>query len=255
MEKQTYISYFSPTGGTKRAALMLGAALTGASPAVEIDLSSPQLPSQCFTADDVVIFAMPVFGGRLPAFAVQKLAAMQGSGTKAVALVAYGNRAYEDALLELSETLTRQGFIVVAAAAVLVEHSMLRTVAAGRPNADDQHQLADFAHKVAAKLQTDPVALTGIPGNHPYKEWQQMPVTPVASEACNACGICAATCPPQAIDRDEPQATDAAKCILCLRCTVVCPQQARALPAQAQAVLAQKLGALQDIHKENEFFI
>ena len=39
MEKQTYVSYFSPTGGTKRAALMLGAALPGASPAVEIDLS------------------------------------------------------------------------------------------------------------------------------------------------------------------------------------------------------------------------
>lgn len=83
MEKQTYVSYFSPTGGTKRAALMLGAALPGASPAVEIDLSAPQLPRQCFTPDDVVIFAMPVFGGRLPALAVQKLAAMQGSGTKA----------------------------------------------------------------------------------------------------------------------------------------------------------------------------
>lgn len=133
MEKQTYVSYFSPTGGTKRAALMLGAALPGASPAVEIDLSAPQLPRQCFTPDDVVIFAMPVFGGRLPALAVQKLAAMQGSGTKAIALVAYGNRAYEDALLELSEALTKQGFIVVAAATVLAEHSMLRTVAAGQP--------------------------------------------------------------------------------------------------------------------------
>lgn len=255
MEKQTYVSYFSPTGGTKRAALMLGAALPGASPAVEIDLSAPQLPRQCFTPDDVVIFAMPVFGGRLPALAVQKLAAMQGSGTKAIALVAYGNRAYEDALLELSEALTKQGFIVVAAAAVLAEHSMLRTVAAGRPNADDQQQLSDFAHRVAAKLQTDPTALTAIPGNHPYKEWQQMPVTPVASAACNGCGICAATCPSQAIPKDHPQTTDAAKCILCLRCTVICPQQARALPAQAQAALAQKLGALQGIHKENEFFI
>lgn len=247
-------AYFSPTGSTKKAALMLTRALAADTDFTETDLSVPSLGRQTFTAADVLVVAVPVFGGRVPAFALQQLTALQGQGAKAIALVAYGNRAYEDALLELSDCLGRQGFSVIAAAAVLAEHSMLRSVAAGRPNAEDQVQLSAFAAKVITKLQTDPQPLTNIPGNRPYKDWQPMPVVPQVSDVCSSCGRCAVTCPTQAIPVSQPQTTDTQKCILCLRCTVVCPQQARSLPPQAQAMIAQKLAPMQAIYKSNEFF-
>lgn len=142
-----YTAYFSPTGGTKKAALALTSALADTDGFTEIDLSLPALAQYTLAADDIIVVAVPVFGGRVPAFALQQLTALHGQNTSAIAVAAYGNRAYEDALLELSDSLTSQAFRVIAAAAVLSEHSMLRSVAAGRPAADDLAQLTDFAKK------------------------------------------------------------------------------------------------------------
>ena len=221
-----YTAYFSPTGGTKKAALALTSALADTDGFTEIDLSLPALAQYTFAADDIIVIAVPVFGGRVPAFALQ----------------------------QLSDSLTSQSFRVIAAAAVLSEHSMLRSVAAGRPDADDLAQLTDFAKKISAKPLTEAPALTNIPGNRPYKDWQPMPVVPQVSDSCIRCGICSATCPTQAIPSGQPHTTDPQKCILCLRCTTICPQQARSLPQQAQALIAQKLAPIKDIYKNNEFF-
>lgn len=169
-----YTAYFSPTGGTKKAALALTSALADTDGFTEIDLSLPALAQYTFAADDIIVVAVPVFGGRVPAFALQQLTALHGQNTSAIAVAAYGNRAYEDALLELSDSLTSQSFRVIAAAAVLSEHSMLRSIAAGRPDADDLAQLTDFAKKISAKPLTEAPALTNIPGNRPYKDWQPM---------------------------------------------------------------------------------
>ena len=166
-----YTAYFSPTGGTKKAALALTSALADTDGFTEIDLSLPALAQYTFAADDIIVVAVPVFGGRVPAFALQQLTALHGQNTSAIAVAAYGNRAYEDALLELSDSLTSQSFRVIAAAAVLSEHSMLRSIAAGRPDADDLAQLTDFAKKISAKPLTEAPALTNIPGNRPYKDW------------------------------------------------------------------------------------
>lgn len=249
-----YTAYFSPTGGTKKAALALTSALADTDRFTEIDLSLPVLAQYTFAADDIIVIAVPVFGGRVPAFALQQLTTLHGQNTSAIAIAAYGNRAYEDALLELSDSLTSQSFHVIAAAAILSEHSMLRSVAAGRPDADDLAQLTDFAKKISAKPLTDAPALTNIPGNRPYKDWQPMPVVPKVSDSCICCGLCSATCPTQAIPSGQPHTTDPQKCILCLRCTVVCPKNARSLPQQAQAMICQKLESIKDIYKNNEFF-
>lgn len=216
-------------------------------------MSLPALAQYTFAADDIIVIAVPVFGGRVPAFALQQLTALHGQNTSAIAVAAYGNRAYEDALLELSDSLTSQAFRVIAAAAVLSEHSMLRSVAAGRPDADDLAQLTDFAKKISAKPLTEAPALTNIPGNRPYKDWQPMPVVPQVSDSCIRCGLCSATCPTQAIPSGQPHTTDPQKCILCLRCTTICPQQARSLPQQAQALIAQKLAPIKDIYKTTNF--
>ena len=164
-----YTAYFSPTGGTKKAALALTSALADTDGFTEIDLSLPALAQYTLAADDIIVVAVPVFGGRVPAFALRQLTALHGQNTSAIAVAAYGNRAYEDALLELSDSLTSQAFRVIAAAAVLSEHSMLRSVAAGRPAADDLAQLTDFAKKISAKPLTEAPALTNIPGNRLIK--------------------------------------------------------------------------------------
>ena len=54
------------------------------------------------------MIAMPVFGGRIPAVAAEKLGELKGSGKKAVTLVVYGNRAYEEQMLGALKSVRRE---------------------------------------------------------------------------------------------------------------------------------------------------
>ena len=94
---------FSPTGGTKKAASFLCQNWAGKEN--NIDLTTGTIPRVDFEPGDLAVFALPVYGGRLPPAAVNRLQALKGKKTPAVALVVYGNRAYEDALLELKNTV------------------------------------------------------------------------------------------------------------------------------------------------------
>ena len=136
---------FSPTGGT--AAVARG--ITGGNDAV-VDLSVPVAP-QVIPSDRVLLAAAPVFGGRIPALALERLTALQGNGP-AVALVVYGNRAYEDALLEWKTALEARGFRVIAAAACIAQHSIAPAVAAGRPDDADLALAAQFGGQVLERL-------------------------------------------------------------------------------------------------------
>ena len=245
------VAYFSPTGNTRRAALLLASGL--AREVEELDLSLPQAPGRTFTAQDVVLFAAPVFGGRIPPYLVEKLGGLTGHKTRAVTAAVYGNRAFEDALLELNDCVQDQSFQVVASAALLAEHSISRAVAAGRPDEQDAAQLRSFAPAILQKLESGSSA--SVPGNRPYKEWSPSPLAPLVSESCIACGLCASGCPAQAIPADQPNTTDLAKCFLCMRCIALCPQRARAYPAEAQAMVDQRLSPLQAVRRENELFL
>lgn len=249
-----YVVHFSPTGGTKRAALCLGQVL--ATQVREIDLSLPAPEKQAFGANDIVLFAMPVFGGRIPTYILEKIQACQGSSTVAIAVAVYGNRAYDDALLELSDALKTQGFRVPVCAALVAEHSIVRTVAAGRPDAQDQADCRMFAAKILAKLHGEaPNAEPQVPGNRPYHQWTPSPLVPAASEACTRCGLCAVKCPTGAIPREAPETTLPPLCMRCMRCVSICPQRARALPPQAQALSEAKLAPCIDIRRANELFL
>lgn len=133
---------------------------------------------------------------------------------------------------------------MIAAAAVLSEHSMLRSVAAGRPDADDLAQLTDFAKKISAKPLTEAPALTNIPGNRPYKDWQPMPVVPQVSDSCIRCGICSATCPTQAIPSRAAAHNCTPKNVSCA-CAALLSALSRPLTASAgSALIAQKLAPI-----------
>ncbi len=245
---------FSPTGGTKKAAGILAAAL--AEQVTLHDLGS-KLPLSSGEAE-VVLLAAPVYGGRIPALVAEKVQQLAGAGRKAVTLVVYGNRAYEDALLELNDAAAAAGFCIVASGAFVAEHSIHRAVAAGRPDAQDAAELQAFAGDILAKLaEGGAIQPLTVPGNRPYKAAMSLPVTPLFLPECGGCGKCLRLCPTGAISRDAngTLVTDAARCILCMACVVGCPRRARILPPPLQATMEQKLSPLVGLRRENERYL
>lgn len=245
--------YFSPTGGTKKAGEILAEAM--AEKVMLFDLGSRDAFKEA-AGGDVAVVAVPVFGGRVPAVASEKLKALKGNGKKAVTLAIYGNRAYEDALLELNDVMKETGYEIAASAALVAQHSMAPEVGAGRPDEKDAEEIRAFAGKILAKLEKGDAEEIKVPGNHSYKPMSSMPVTPMSLPSCNTCGKCAAVCPTEAIQIENGVVTtEAEKCCLCMACVHACPEGARILPPPLKEKMEQMLGALKGVRRENETFI
>ena len=230
------IAHFSPTGGTKKVADAIAAGFN--TPVVELDLTQEN-PAITLGENDALMAVLPVFAGRVPQISLERLSGLKGNGQKAVAVVVYGNREFDDALLETRDALEANGFRVIAAAAFIAEHSMLRSIAAGRPDAQDEALCREFAADVMAK--PDDAASVHVPGNIPYKELKPSAFHPAANENCARCGICAEQCPVGAIPMDAPGKIRNDLCINCMRCVDVCPQHCRALPDAFQTMITQML--------------
>ena len=168
MNKMEHITvvYFSPTGGTRKACLNL--AMEMGKKVKDVDLCSLE-GEYSFGPEDTVIVGVPVFGGRIPGYAAEKLTYLKGGGAVALTAAVYGNRAFEDALLELDDCLKTQGFRIGAGTALLAEHSMVRDVAAGRPDNQDRKEMADFGARILEKLEEEGWQEPQVPGNRPYQ--------------------------------------------------------------------------------------
>lgn len=230
------IAHFSPTGGTKKVADAIAAGFL--TPVVEMDLTKAD-SAVTLGENDALMAVLPVFAGRVPQISLERLAALKGNGQKAVAVVVYGNREYDDALLETRDALEANGFRVVAAAAFIAEHSMARSIANRRPDAEDEALCRQFAVDVMAKA--DDAATVQVPGKIPYKELKPSAFHPAASETCTKCGACAPQCPVGAIPMDDPSRTNNDLCINCMRCVDVCPVGSRALPDAFRNMITQML--------------
>lgn len=248
---------FSPTGGTKKVMDILGRAWECEK--IDIDLSVRDLDFAAYhlQGEDVCLVAVPSFGGRVPDVAVQRIAKLQGGGAKAVLVCAYGNRAYEDTLLELEDVLVKQGFSCIAAVGAVAQHSIMTQFAAGRPDAEDEKELLEYAARILESLgrpaiENEPVK---VPGNRPYKEYNGVPMTPKAGGKCNGCKKCASACPVGAIDETHPDQTDSNLCISCMRCIQVCPQGARKLNKLMVFAAAKKMEKVCSSRKKNELFL
>lgn len=222
-----YDVVFSPTGGTQKVAALLTDALEGKVTRVNLTDSKQDFCAVQLTQEDVAVICVPSYGGRVPAVAVKRLTALHGNGARAILVCVYGNRAYEDTLVELEDAARQAGFQVIAAVAAVAEHSVARQFAAGRPDAQDAKQISDFAKKIQDKLSAQDFSEPAIPGNRPYKKVGGVGVVPKPTKACTNCGVCATKCPVQAIDKENAEKVDGKACISCMRCISVCLQSAR----------------------------
>jgi ferredoxin len=196
--------------------------------------------TMAFEADDLVLVGMPVYSGRLPAISAEIFQKMVGNQAKAVAVAVYGNRHYDDALLELTNELADHGFKVIAGGAVIAEHCFISTVGENRPDDDDKAKLLEIAAQIQGKLAAGDEAQPPMPGNDPYKPLPTYSY-PTGNDACVACGLCAKNCPVEAIDFDNPKETDPELCIFCGRCMNICPQGARSLWTDGFKAMQQRL--------------
>lgn len=248
--------FFSPAGTTKRVTTMIAEPL-GLPPTLH-DITPDREPqSVSLGPDGLLIAAIPVYSGRVPALAAQRLAAFKGAGTPAVAVAVYGNREYEDALLELQDILTENGFNVIAGAAFIAEHCIFPNVAKGRPDKSDEAVARDFGRGILKTLDAfvpgRNAGLT-VKGNKPYREVGPGGMFPTADARCTHCGICVDACPNAAIQAATPDKTDPARCITCTACIKACPEGARGFHNEIYPVAAQKFEQANSARKEPELF-
>jgi len=196
----TYQIYFSPTGHTKEIVEVVSEVFGNT---CEIDLSKTTISNRKdFSENDVCVVGVPSYGGRVPAVALERMSEYRGNGAKAIIIVSYGNRDYDDTLKELQDFVNEKGFSCIAAISAVAEHSIMHQFATGRPNEEDKKELICFAKRIAEKLtkNKNDVPLK-IKGNIPYKEYHGIPLKPQTDSSCKECGICASYCPIGAIPK------------------------------------------------------
>lgn len=252
---KTYAVFFSATFSTRK--IVAGMAdelgydrveydITGRSPDGEVRLST----------DDLLLIGVPVYGGRVPVDALKGIASFKGDNTPAILVCVYGNREYDDAMIELNDLVRANGFVPVAAAAVIAEHCIFPKVAAGRPDDADWQKIEGFCREVKTMLRSrNDFAGAELPidGHRPYKALGSIPIHPSAGKDCNGCGICAGACPVGAISSEDPRKTDTAKCIACVRCINVCPTHSRKFRGLLYRIAARKFVKNNSARKEPLF--
>lgn len=217
-------------------------------------------------ADAVAVIVAPVYGGHPAPTAVRRLEKIRGTGTPAVIVAVYGNRAFEKAAVELARIASERGFVPVAAAAFVGEHSYSTAstpIAAGRPDDRDIADAVAFGTAVGRKLAAEtPSTVDAGRLKEPrtsllpllrfvrfvvgYRRQQKRnPTVRVPAgdaERCTRCGRCVALCPTQAIARGDELRTDPARCIRCCACVKGCPFGARSYETPFAAALARSFG-------------
>lgn len=247
--------YFSATNTTKTVLESLSQGLN-IPEIVSYDITKGQEKEITFATDEIVIFGMPVYSGRIPQISIEHLNKFKGCNTPAIIVCVYGNRDYDDALLELNNVIVANNFRVVSAGAFIGQHSIFPPTGNGRPDTTDKEDAISFGQDSIKLLENivdiSSIATIELKGNIPYKEIKSIPLQPKGSSKCDKCGKCVRNCPTNAISIDNPRKTDETLCISCARCIYVCPQQARSFGGIIYKLASKKFNKAYVERKPNE---
>lgn len=248
--------YFSATGTTQKVVQEIGRHFDVEATQRNI-LREPINSSEMLAANSLAVIGVPVYSGRIPTLCAEMLGNLKGANTPAIAVVVYGNRDYDDALLELTDLLKNNGFLVIGAGAFVAQHSIFPRVAEDRPDQSDLLQIAEFAQQCGAKLKqmTGEEKPVQVKGNSPYKKPAPVPLKPSASKQCTACGACTSVCPAGAINKENPPAKNKDLCISCAACIAVCPQKAQAFRGIPYTLFGKLFQRKCRVRREPETFI
>jgi len=263
--KKVKLIYFSATGTTQKVLESIAKGID-IEDVEHINLTLPKGMQQTISpfSNELVIIGAPVYGGRLPVDAINRFKRLKASNTLAVLIVVYGNREFEDALLELKNLAVELGFNPVAGGAFIGEHSFATKdvpIANGRPDSNDLQIAKKFGEKIKDKVKAlqSPEVLKDfyISGRFPYAAGgaRSMAVAPVTKEdACTICGECAKVCPTEAISINGSVATKIELCIRCCACIKNCPEGARGWEDSMMINIANWLSQFFNYPKEPRLF-
>ena len=183
------------------------------------------------------------------------------SESYSVPFVTYGVVTSGIALREIANMLNGKGYHVIGAAKILTVHSLMwqlkNPLGAGHPDEIDKKMIGDLVKKVDEKCNVKPVRGLSLSQLNYQPEAlrnameqitldvarEMLPSRQVNQERCTKCGICADTCPVEAITCD-PYPTFGKKCFLCYTCMRLCPENA------IEADFSQVEGFLREKTKE-----
>ena len=115
-----HLIYFSPTHTSAKIVYAIAEGM-GATSMSESDVTCESLDMEEYIDDELTIIAAPVYGGRVAETAMERFRMFRSAHhAPVVPVVLYGNRDYEDALKELCDLVSEQGFVPVAAGAFII---------------------------------------------------------------------------------------------------------------------------------------
>ncbi|MCI6153004.1 EFR1 family ferrodoxin [Fusobacterium perfoetens] len=245
MIKKVWGMYFTGTETTKKVVNHIGKNLANKLNVEfeEYDFSLPSVRKveKSFTTEDLVVFGVPVIAGRVPNLLLKYLDTLKGNGALAVPVVLYGNRNFDDALIELRNILNDKGLKPIAGGAFIGEHSFSTILGAGRPDEKDMDIATSFATSIFEKITSkdfDPDKLVEVKGETPIRFYYQprdskgnpidiRKVKPKTNkDLCTKCGTCVAICPMGSINPEDPSDVFGI-CMKCCACVKRCPNGAK----------------------------
>lgn len=256
---KVYNVYFSGKGTTKAVAEALAREIGRETITCSLR-ENPILKNMVIPKGDMLLVSMPVYGGLIPRICVPMLEKLTGNGNAAVIAAVYGNRDYDDALIQMKDLLQARGFRVIGAGAFLAEHSIFPKVAADRPSEKDFTGVRIFAGRcrdIAADeglYRGRELQVKGDPHYKTERKFGGVPFHPDGDRTCMACGTCAKVCPVHAISVDNFRETDTSLCISCGACIAACPAKARDYHGVAYKTASLAFQAKCAFHKEPEVF-